>query len=265
VTTIEQFGFQAALTVGGFLIIVLLVPLSLIVLRHRTPRDVGLGRDGDALCEAGNETSETASGSHWTRQRAIRTAALWSIAIGFAFGLATQVGFLVHHVNLAAPLLGVSGVAWLVSATGLSAFFGRLLLVRIADSIDLRRYTSAILAIQALVFGLIALVPGATTLICGSLIFGFCQGQITTLSPIMVRREFGAVSYGAIYGFIATVIQFSSAFGPMLFGALRDLLGGYGPVLLIAAGLELVAVTAIFFVPSPRLETLVETPRSRSP
>jgi MFS family permease len=260
VTTIEQFGFQAALSGGGCLIVALLVPLSLIILRHRNPRDLGLGRDGDALTETGIGASKTAPGPHWTRRRAIRSAALWSISIAFALALTTQVGFLVHHLNLAAPVLGVSGAAWLVSVTGMSAFIGRLLLVRIADSINLRRYTSAILATQALVFGLIAIAPGTTTLICGSLIFGFCQGQITTLSPIIVRREFRAVSYGAIYGFVATVIQFSSAFGPMLFGALRDLLGGYGPVLLVAAGLELVAVIAIFCVRSPRLEDATDTP-----
>jgi hypothetical protein len=42
-----------------------------------------------------------------------------------------------------------------------------------------------------------------------------------------------------------TVIQLSSAFGPALYGVARDLLGGYPPVLGIAAGFELAALAAI--------------------
>src|SRR3546814_10347349 len=80
---------------------------------------------------------------------------------------------------------------------------------------------------QAVVLTLIALFPNAPVLIAASLVYGFCLGQITTLSPIVVRREFGAAAFGAIYGTAATGIQFSSAFGPMLYGVLHDLFGGY--------------------------------------
>ena len=71
--------------------------------------------------------------------------------------------------------------------------------------------------------------------------YGFCIGQITTLSPIIVRREFGGASFGTVYGVAGTVIQLSSAFGPALYGVARDLLGTYPPVLAIAAGFELAA------------------------
>ena len=52
---------------------------------------------------------------------------------------------------------------------------------------------------------------------------------------MVVRREFGAAAFGATYGAAATVIQLTSAFGPALFGFLRDSFGGYGPGLMIAA------------------------------
>ena len=78
-----------------------------------------------------------------------------------------------------------------------------------------------------------------------SLLYGFCLGQITTLSPIVVRREFGAESFGTVYGIAGTVIQVASAFGPALYGVARDALGGYPPVLGMAAGLELAALVVV--------------------
>ena len=72
---------------------------------------------------------------------------------------------------------------------------------------------------------LIAMVPGAPVLVGVTFLYGFCLGQITTLSPIIVRREFGAASFGTLYGVAGTVIQLSSAFGPALYGVARDLLG----------------------------------------
>ena len=78
-----------------------------------------------------------------------------------------------------------------------------------------------------------------------SLLYGFCLGQITTLSPIVVRREFGAESFGTVYSIAGTVIQVASAFGPALYGVARDALGGYPPVLGMAAGLELAALVVV--------------------
>jgi cyanate permease len=85
-----------------------------------------------------------------------------------------------------------------------------------------------------------------------SLMYGFCLGQITTLSPIVVRREFGAASFGAIYGIAATIIQLTSAFGPGIYGVLHDALGGYGPVMGIAAGVEVIAMIAILVGRTPK-------------
>ena len=92
---------------------------------------------------------------------------------------------------------------------------------------------------------LIVIAPGAPVLVVMTFVYGFCLGQITTLSPIIVRREFGAASFGTVYGVAGTVIQLSSAFGPALYGVARDLLGSYPPVLAIAAGFELAALAVI--------------------
>jgi MFS family permease len=256
VLAVERFGFARAVLGGGMLMAAVMVPLALIVLRYRRPAQLGLGPDGDAPRGASHAAASTTPG--WTRAAAMATPALWTAAIGFALGLTVQVGFLTHHVKLAEPMLGAAGAGWLVSVTGATGLAGRLLLARIADRIALRPYTAGILTTQAAALALIALLPGAAVLIAASLVYGFCLGQITTLSPIVVRREFGAASFGTIYGVAGTVIQLSSAFGPALYGMLRDLLGGYGPVLAIAAGVELAATAVILASRPPRLSPASE-------
>ena len=76
-------------------------------------------------------------------------------------------------------------------------------------------------------------------------IYGYGIGHTTTLGPVVVRREFGAAAFGATYGTAATAIQLTSAFGPALFGVLRDGLGGYGPVLVLSALLNAAACLAL--------------------
>lgn len=242
VLAVGRWGFGPAMLGSAALICAVMLPLAIVILRYRGPADLGLLPDGaTARVEQANALPPPA----WTRAAAIRTVALWSLAIGFACGLTVQVGFLTHHLSLAEPVLGTVGAGWLVSATGLAGLAGRFLLAAIADRVNMRLWSCLIFAIQTVALGTLAAVPDKTSMILCSLAYGFCLGQITTLSPIVVRREFGAASYGAIYGVAATVIQMSSAFGPALYGALRDLLGGYGPVLVLAAGCEAMAMAIV--------------------
>jgi hypothetical protein len=61
----------------------------------------------------------------------------------------------------------------------------------------------------------------------------------TTFYPTSSR------SFGAVYSIAGTVIQVASAFGPALYGVARDALGGYPPVLGMAAGLEVAALVVV--------------------
>ena len=242
--SIARYGFAVTTAGAAVVTAATLVPLGLIVLRYRGPAELGLGRDGAERPHAHEEPARAPTQA-WTRAGALRSPAIWSVAIGFAFGLTAQVGFFTHQVKLAEPVLGGTGAGWLVGATGLAGLLGRLLLAWIADRIELRRYTGVILATQAAALVVMAYAPTGPVLIVMSMVYGFCLGQITTLSPIVVRREFGAEAFGTVYGVAGTVIQFSSAFGPALYGVARDALGSYPPVMVIAAGFELIALAVI--------------------
>jgi cyanate permease len=82
---------------------------------------------------------------------------------------------------------------------------------------------------------------------------GLTVGNVTTLQPIIVRREFGAASFGAVFGVASCGIQLVTALGPGFYGVLHDVCRGYRVPLLLAAALDVVAaITIVFGRPRPR-------------
>jgi MFS family permease len=168
------------------------------------------------------------------------------LVLAFSLGLGVQVGFLTHHVSLSVPFLGTSGASFIVSITAIAAFAGRVALARWADQVDLRTTASAVLCIAAVSLEAIAALPFASVLIGASLVYGLTTGNVTTLSPIIVRREFGAAAFGAINGTAWMVIGIACALGPVLFGWMYDWFGGYGAALHIAAALDIAAAVIVY-------------------
>ena len=238
---LKRLGLANGLIAVGATAAVVLVPLVAIVLRYRGPGDLGLPRDGEFAASAGAQIAASRPLGETGRPHVL----LWSAAAGFALGLLVQIGFITHHVALAGPMLGVEGAGWLVSATGGTAFVGRLILARIVDGVAVRRLAVIVMLAQAAALLAIAIWPTVPVLIAASLVYGYGIGHITTLGPVLVRREFGAAAFGATYGAAATAIQLISAFGPAFLGFLRDGLGGYAPGLAIAAGVTLAGALAL--------------------
>jgi len=239
---IRHFGFDRGMLVVGAVGALVLLPLIARILRFRRPEQIGLHRDGHATLDA----LPPAPVSPPIATAANRPILLWSAAAAFALGLAMQIGFITHHVTLAQPLLGIEGAGFLVSATGGSALVGRLILARIVDGVSVRKLACLVMIAQTGALLSLALWPTTPVLIGASLVYGYGIGHITTLGPIVVRREFGAAAFGATYGVAASAIQLTSAFGPAAIGVLRDSFGGYRPGLAIAAAVTLIACAILF-------------------
>lgn len=209
---------------------------------EKNPAQLGLYPDG----ELPQAKAERAPPRSFSRAEAIRTAAFVTLVVAFSLGLGVQVGFLTHHVTLSVPLLGASGAAFIVSITAITAFLGRVALARWADQVDLRVTAAIVLCVAAISLEAMAAFPFAWVLIAASVVYGLTTGNVTSLSPIIVRREFGAGAFGAINGAAWMVIGIACAFGPMLFGWLYDWFGGYIVALHIAAALDLIAAAAVY-------------------
>ena len=240
--SIAQLGLGRGLMAAGLTAALIVGPLIAIVLRYRGPADLGLRRDGEVVHGDVSPKIHLAPIATPDNRRLL----LWSATVAFALGLTIQIGFITHHVALAEPLLGRAGAGMLVSAAGVSAFIGRLILARIVDYVDARRLGCFVMIAQAASLLAIAFWPTVPVLVVASLVYGYGIGHVTTLGPVVVRREFGAAAFGTTYGTAATVIQLTSALGPALFGFLRDGFGGYGPGFFIAAVVTLIGCASLF-------------------
>jgi MFS family permease len=237
---VDRLGFANAMLAAAAIALIVLLPLALLVLKHR-PQDIGLAPDG----AAGGAGPPPPAHPGWTRRAACRTAAFWSVVVTFGLGLLVQIGFITHHVALVAPVAGTAGASAAVSAAAIAAFLGRVALARYADRIDVRVTAGAVLLVAAASLSTMALMPSPAVLIGASAVYGLTIGNITTLSPIVVRREFGAASFGTIYGMAGTGIGLISALGPSFFGLLHEVFGGYRTPLLIAAVVDVLSAAVV--------------------
>jgi MFS family permease len=233
---ITRIGFASTTIVAGVFAVAVVLPLAAFVLRNR-PQDLRLFPDGLPLRHA----AATTDAPDWTLPTALGTPALRSVMATFGIGMMVQIGFLTHQVTLLAQSVDRLTVSIMVSSTAVAALAGRLALARFADEMDARVTTAAVLLIAAGSLSAMGLFPVPLILIGGSIVFGLTVGNVTTLSPIIVRREFGAQAFGLVFGVASCGIQLATALGPSFYGLLHDAFGSYNPALIGAAGLDVVA------------------------
>lgn len=237
---VSWLGFSLAMAAIAALVVLGVVPIALLVLRRR-PQDIGLEPDG----QPGDGAPVHAANRPWTRAQALNTFALRSTIVTFGIALMVQLGFLSHQVNLLQTFVTPTITATIVLASGALAFLGRVLLARVADRLNIRWIASAVLILSAAGLVVTAMASTALPLIIGMLLFGFNVGNLTTLPALIVRREFGAVSFGKIFGITGTFMQLISALGPAIFGLMHDRTGSYSLAIALAAILMLVGAVLI--------------------
>jgi MFS family permease len=236
---ISQIGFPATTLAAGSIGLITIFSLACFVLRRR-PQDMGLFPDGDTAEKAHLRDSAT-----WNRRDALRTCTLRSVVVAFGLGMMVQIGYLTHQMTLTAPVLGTGGASAVVSAAAVAALSGRLLLVQFADGVNQRMTACGVLLLAATALTVLALCMDPVAIILANVVFGLTVGNVTTLSAIIVRREFGAASFGPVFGMASCGIQLVAALGPSFYGILHDAFGSYGPPLLLAAVLDVVAAASI--------------------
>jgi MFS family permease len=237
---IAAVGFASTTAIAAALSFAILLPLALLVMKRR-PQDIGLLPDGATEVRA----ATVGAMPMWNRRAAFGTAALRSVMLAFGIGMMMQVGFVTHQVTLLSARLDAAGVSLTVSATAVAALGSRLMLSRFADQISARLTAAVMMVIAAVSLALQALLPVPAVLAMGGVLMGLTIGNITTLSPIIVRRDFGAASFGAVYGIASCAIQLATGMGPSFYGLLHDAFGGYRVPLLLAAAADLVAAAVV--------------------
>ncbi|MGP0091856.1 MAG: MFS transporter [Xanthobacteraceae bacterium] len=246
VAIIGAAGFSAAMLAVSATMVATLVPV--VILWADRPSRRAPGR----LRYASDGSESFPAPAQWTRARALRNAAFWTVTAPFALALLAQVGFLVHQIAFLEPRMGRPQAAMAVAVTTAASVIGRLALGTIVDRLAPRLASAVSLLAQAAAMLAMAQASDARVLFIGSALFGLMVGNIVTFPSLIIQREFDAASFGLLIGLSTAIGQFTYAFGPGLMGLIRDLSGDYTMALWVCALLELAAAAIVLLRASRR-------------
>ena len=125
------------------------------------------------------------------------------------------------------------------------AIAGRLGLGVVVDRFDPRLVTSASLASQAAALLIILATDSVLVVWAACALFGFSVGNIITLPPLIINREFSAASFTVVMGLANAISGTVGSLGPALLGLVRGWSGDYHMALVLCIALELVAAALV--------------------
>jgi MFS family permease len=244
---VGKIGFPAAMLTATAIMVVVLVPVVVLWVGRSPP--IGDLPEPDRL----NRTS---------RAMVVRQLAFWTISVPFALALMAQIGFIVHEIALLEPKIGRPGAGLAISLTTFMAVIGRLCLGMVVDRLNPRLVTAASLVSQAVALLAIIQSDDAFVLFAACAVFGFTIGNLITLPPLIVHREFDAGVFTIVVGLTTAASGIVGGLGPGLVGLVRSWSDGYEASLALCILLELTAA-AIVLVGHQKHDTITATPPGR--
>lgn len=209
------------------------VPLALLLIRSN-PADKGLEADGDPA----PPEPVALTGATFAQARATRYFRFLSGVYALVF--LAQVGALAQMVSLVSERIDKPTGAASLSVVAFASVVGRLIGGLVVTKIPAQTLTGALILLQTVSLGLLALADTRPTVFAAGALFGVSVGNLLMLQPLLLVEAFGVKHYSQIYSFNGLVATIGVALGPFLLGALRDLVD-YQFSLFVAAGTNLVA------------------------
>ena len=241
VLLVEEVGFSAAMLTATAVMVVILVPVVVAWIGPRPPSADPAERE----TQYSSSSRMPAAATDISRAIIVRQLAFWTISVPFALALVAQIGFIVHQIALLEPKIGRPGAGFAVALTTAMAVIGRLCLGMVVDRLNPRLVTAASLASQAAALLTITQTDDPTVLLAAGAVFGFSIGNLITLPPLIIHREFDAAAFAVVMGLSSAISGTVGALGPGLVGLVRSWSGGYAVPLAICITLELVAAVIV--------------------
>jgi MFS family permease len=245
---VSTLGWRWAYVVFGASILIVLNFLA--PLMRRDPESLGLAPDGEPAATVTGDAGREGPG--WTVGMAARSGAFWML---FAVFSATWIPVfipLVHLVPLARGL-GIPALwaASLVSALGIAAVFGRVVMGAVSDRIGRRPALAVAFGCQAAAFLGFSSAGTLAALYAAALGFGFSYGAVSTLFPAIVSDFFGRRHAGSVVGLLFALAASMAAWGPVGAGWIYDRYASYGPAWWGSAALNLAALALLALARPP--------------
>ena len=236
VALIDALGFAPAAVVIAVAMVAILLPVS-----------VGYLRPQPNLADG---TINAASRPAMNRAALLRDRRFVTISAAFALGLFAQIGLIAHLLTRLAPDFGPAGAAWAISLASVCAVVGRSVLGWTIGEGSRRKAAVINLLVQACGTLLLTVGAGIPTLLIGCVLFGLGLGNLVSLPPLIIQREFAAGDVSRAVALVIAINQAAFAFAPGVLGALRDLGGSYTLPFAIAMAIQLIAAMIVAIRPA---------------
>jgi predicted MFS family arabinose efflux permease len=167
--------------------------------------------------------------------QAWRDPGLWRIAISTLLLMLLTMALAVHQI----PIMTEAGLsretaALLAGISGLASIAGNVVTGALMDRYRANWVGGITLGIMALAFGL--LLDGVRTpvlIFIAMMINGYSAGTKLQICGYLTSRYGGLKNYGAIFGFMGSLIAIGGALGPFLAGLAYDYTGSYNMFVII--------------------------------
>jgi predicted MFS family arabinose efflux permease len=131
------------------------------------------------------------------------------------------------------------------------AIAGRLGLGMVVDRFDPRRVTAASIVSQAAALLTILNFDAVPIVLAACAVFGFSVGNLITLPPLIMNREFSAASFVVVMGLSNAISGTIGSLGPAFVGLVRSWSGRYDVAFALCIALQLIAAVIVLWRSRP--------------
>jgi MFS family permease len=242
---IVTLGWRRTLEVIGAVIMLVLLPIGVWVTRS-TPRDVGLGPDGESLGSAGTPGADANSLS---LRQACGTRDFWLLLAGSTLVIGA-IGTVIFHFVLFLTDQGYSS-AWASRALSVllfSSLGGRVVVGYFADRFTRKNVMALFYLTLSLAIPLLFMHQHARAVLGFAVLFGFAMGADYMLIPLVAADCFGLASLGKILALVIMADSLGQTFGPVMAGRIFDLQHSYDLAWIIITVAGVVGAAAVYLI-----------------
>jgi predicted MFS family arabinose efflux permease len=132
-----------------------------------------------------------------------------------------------------------------VSLVTVCAVLGRSLFRRLLDDDNRRQVAALNFLMQTCGTALLTFADGPLALVCGCVLFGLGVGNVVSLAPLIIQKEFAAEDVSKAVALTVAINQAGFAFAPFVLGAVRDIATGYIWSFALVAAIQLASAGII--------------------
>jgi predicted MFS family arabinose efflux permease len=237
---IDSAGWRNAFLYLGAMALVVGVTLGFSIRENRQhPQHETVHRSGASLGEG------------------LRSRSFW-IIIAVLFLVSVCQNGTIAHLSALLTDRGVTPdrAALAVSVLGGAVLVGRLATGALLDRFFAPRVAFVLLLLSAVGTAVLATASSLPVAIFGAALIGAGMGGEGDVTPYLLTRYFGLRAFSTLYGLSWTAYAIAGAVGPVLMGKVYDATGSYTRLLMVLAGVGVVAALLMVTLPKYRESSL---------